>query len=216
MNIKERLIESASKYPDFIKFRINSGDRISLNLSGNSFVYEIDDPEIYKELGSFNSDLDFYLQLHILFETRNLHHFSLFPPNGNQGPIVTPFSTAVRRRIGECLEKALLIQLAKQDNTDTFFVKGLLKHESMRGVIPHAFNIVYYDGNPFLIDAENPMIVINGDKRTTVPYFVPVIDFDGIKFEIDSKSKAGRTYSLDQPRELEELPRSLFDLLVKF
>jgi len=71
----------------------------------------------------------------------------------------------------------------------------------MRGGIPHAFNVVYTDGKPFLIDAENPVIIRDGDKKIEVPYIVPISDFDGIDFLVDEYYRAGRTYGLDIARE---------------
>ncbi len=76
-------------------------------------------------------------------------------------------SRAIELGVGECLEKAILVQLAKQEETDAFFIMGILRHDKMRGGILHAFNVVYTDGKPFLIDAENPVIIRNGDEKRT-------------------------------------------------
>ena len=110
-------------------------------------------------------------------------------------------SKAIELGVGECLEKAILVQLAKQEETDAFFIMGILRHDKMRGGIPHAFNVVYTDGKPFLIDAENPIIIRDGDEKIEVPYIVPISDFDGIDFLVDEYYRAGRTYGLDIARE---------------
>jgi len=110
-------------------------------------------------------------------------------------------SRAIELGVGECLEKAILVQLAKQEETDAFFIMGILRHDNMRGGIPHAFNVVYTDGKPFLIDAENPVIIRDGDEKREVPYRVPISDFDGIDFLVDEYYRAGRTYGLDIARE---------------
>jgi len=108
---------------------------------------------------------------------------------------VAQFSVAVDEGVGECLEKAILVQLAAQRRDQSFLINGALAEDGDVGVTYHAFNIVCRDGVLFLLDAQNPFIV---DAQACIRhYIVPV---QGIHENGDvivpEEYRAGRTYAL--------------------
>ena len=207
MVLKQKLLEAAEKNPEWVKNNIQLGERISTNLAAKTFCYQIDDLELYKIFRNGLTDNEFYLEL---FNRLRLRRNQYIPQIFGETRIAD-LSRAIELGVGECLEKAILVQLAKQEETDAFFIMGILRHDNMRGGIPHAFNVVYTDGKPFLIDAENPVIIRDGDEKREVPYIVPISDFDGIDFLVDEYYRAGRTYGLDIVRG-EPKGKSILDL----
>lgn len=65
-------------------------------------VYEIDNPEVYKQLGDFPKGAIPYGPIYRPFSKRKL-------PEEFRNKKEVPFSSAVNQRKGECLEKAVLM-----------------------------------------------------------------------------------------------------------
>ena len=103
---------------------------------------------------------------------------------------VLPFSIAVERGMGSCLEKSILVQLAAQDVTTSFLVDGFMDDQYGSGF--HAFNVLYVGDNPVLIDAENPLVV----DGSLVPFVVPILQISEGKFQVPIEWNAGRTYRI--------------------
>lgn len=101
-----------------------------------------------------------------------------------------PFSVAVERGMGSCLEKSILVQLAVQDTTTSFLVDGFMDDQQGSGC--HAFNVVYLGDNPVLIDAENPLIA----DGIFVPFVAPLLQINDGKFKVPAEWNAGRTYRI--------------------
>ena len=85
----------------------------------------------------------------------------------------------------------------------------------MRGFVIHAYNVVYYEGRPMLVDVQNPVIVKVDEKRIEVPYIVPIVGFDpeSKRFILDEKYDVGRTYRIEG--ELQG-PKSMLEILSDF
>jgi hypothetical protein len=107
-----------------------------------------------------------------------------------------PFSEVFNAGVGECLEKAVLIQLASQRKENSFLINGVIEEDGVVGAGPHAYNVVVRNGKPFLIDAQNPTRVDAGGKIH--PYVAPIVDISGDYGEIKTTSewRMGRSYSI--------------------
>jgi len=192
--IKHQLLEIEAQRPNIVKSRLELGDEVSKNHYRGSFIYTIDDPEIYKDLGEFENDFAFYLALDSQIRQITMaDSLKLFPPSKDDEKIpLIPFSTVVKDRVGECLEKSVLVQLAKQDSIQSFVIYGLITHDQMRGNILHAYNILLQSDKPYLLDAQNPMIF----KEKTFPFLIPILGIDSNRILIEEKWRAGRSYSI--------------------
>ena len=85
----------------------------------------------------------------------------------------------------ECTEK----------HRDSFLINGVLAQDSEVGVDYHAFNIVFKDGKPFLVDAQNPLAKESTGK-VTHPYIAPILGIENGDFIVPNEWRQGRTYSL--------------------
>jgi len=192
--IKEELEHYAQKNPDIIMTRLKKGDLIPKSAG---LAYEIDDPEIYKKLGDFPKGTIPYGPAHRALGQSHWKTFDLFQKEGVQrdGIKVLPFSRAVELGLGQCLEKAVLIQLAAQNGAEGFLVSGALEQtDSPAGF--HAFNIVFKNGEVRLLDAENPLRV-DKDGKITHPYLAPVLNInDQGQFEVPQEWEQDRRYYL--------------------
>lgn len=202
-SLKEKLLEFSKEEPNRVRHRLELGEEISANLHAGCFVYFIDDIEIYKRIGNSDDPNEFYLAVGQALKPISMENLPrVFPSNERiNGRIKAPFSRTVNERLGDCLEKSILVQLGSQVYTDSFLITGLFLHDEIRRFYPHAFNIVYHDGISYLVDAQNPVIFHVNETRTEVSYAVPVSGFDGKKFEIEERWRLGRSYFLDFPIE---------------
>jgi hypothetical protein len=101
-----------------------------------------------------------------------------------------PFSLAVERETGVCLERSVLFQLWQQDRLPTFLLSGLCQI----GVTDyHAYNAVFPDGRPLLVDVK-PRGNTNGAYD---PFVVPITALDLMSGELilEKRLSAGRHYS---------------------
>ena len=115
----------------------------------------------------------------------------LFPPENLIDKKPTPFSKAVRRKVGECLERAVLVQLAQQEKGISYFVSGLYSNDRDQRTFLHAYNIIFEDEKPLLVDSQNPMLGPSG----LIPYIVPVTSIKNGVVIVPEEWRAGRIYS---------------------
>ena len=110
---------------------------------------------------------------------------------------IIPFSEAFNAHLGECLEKAVLVQLSAQKGEASYLISGAFEEEHSVGAGWHAFNIVFKNGIPSLVDAHNPLRKDETGKITN-PYFAPVIGIDEKtgQFIVPDEWKQGRRYYL--------------------
>ncbi len=154
--------------------------------------YEIDDVEIERRLGDFPGGVIPYGPI----------YRALRNPKGDElmnifgGSSEVPFSRVYEAGVGECLEKAILVQLAAQKGVDVpFLISGSLCEDGDFADF-HAFNIIFRDGKPFLLDVQNPLSVSDG--IVTHPYIAPVEDLLGqdYEFKVPNEWRQGRTYAI--------------------
>lgn len=162
--IKEYLDFLAEKRPDIVRTRLEKGSKIA---KGTTHSYEIDDIDAISQLGEFKPGFIPYKLIHSYLKSSNTTEIlALF---GDRKTI--PFSEAVENRLGDCLEKAVLVHLAAQKSKDAYLMSGSL---ALKGDVAgaHSYNIVYQDNIPLLIDAENPASI---DKKGEItPYIFAV------------------------------------------
>ena len=123
--------------------------------------------------------------------------YQLFKQYGSKrsGKTVLPISKAVEAGVGECLEKAVLAQLASQRGRESFLVNGVLGEDGEIGVGYHAFNVILRDGKLHIVDVQNPL---HKDETGRVwPYAVPVFGINSLgEFQVPNDQRHGRTYAL--------------------
>lgn len=185
--IYEYLQEITASHPHIAIARINKSDMVRKSMG---LEYEIDDIDIDKNLGDFPEGAIPYGPIHRELESSPGRIMRLF---GNRSRI--PFSQAYNSKVGECLEKAILVQLAGQRNRATFLIHGALAQDNEVGVELHAYNILFKNGSPFLIDAQNPLGK-DSSGNITHPYIAPVIGIENGDFKFADEWRQGRTYSL--------------------
>lgn len=183
-----------------LKHDIKRGDLIE---KSGGLAYEIGDPEeVLSMLGEYQAFP--YGPIYKKLESSRGKIWDLFHEEGYKlnGNTVLPFSKAIERGVGECLEKAVLAHLALQKNPDVedqILVNGILGQDSTLEIGYHAYNLAKKASKWVVIDTENPHAV-NRDG-TTVPYIVPVkfVNLEGPlcpSLELDPKKRRGRQYSL--------------------
>ncbi len=188
-DIKQYLEQFAHERPDTVMAKLNPGDTVRKSAG---LEYEIDDVAIYKRLGDFQAGAVPYGKIYHALEPSKGKIIQSFK-NSNK----LPYSEIFEKGIGECLEKAILVQLAAQTGRDAFLINGLLGMEE-NGIEPidwHAYNIVFKEGKPYLIDTQNPLRVDETGK-VTHPYIAPVLGISEGEFQVPPEWKQGRTYAL--------------------
>ena len=195
-NVMEELQRIERERPHAVRSTLRVGDEVSRNFHRGSFVFRMDDLEVYKALGAFADDTSFYLAIENQFRVMVTDDYlRVFPSHEREGTsIIAPFSRPVHARVGDVLAKSVLVQLAKQNATVSFLVYGLFSHDQAPRTTAHAYNILFANDRPRLIDAQNPMIV--GQARQVVPYEVPIFGIDANRIVIEEKWRAGRNYAI--------------------
>lgn len=186
--IKKYLKEWERVKPTSILSRLNKGTIVQKSW-GKS--YEIDDPEIDKRLGEYDPGQIPLGKIYHSFDPDTGKIRNLF---GDRD--IIPFSEMINLGLGECLEKAILVQLAAQRGRNSFLINGIMGIEQ-NGIIPleaHGYNIVFKDNQAYLVDAQNPAEV-NGEK--IIPYVVPITGINSdCEFELDKKLGGERIYGI--------------------
>lgn len=110
-----------------------------------------------------------------------------------------PFSEIFHARAGACLEASILVQMAAQRLGDSFLIHGGMREIDQGGMedrkislnkdgkiidrfsgyhsLGHAYNIIFKEGKPFLVDSVNPIISFSGvfgNKIKKSPYIIPL------------------------------------------
>lgn len=190
MDIKQYLEDVAIEYPRIVSSRLAKGGIVNKSCG---YAYEIDDPEIFRQLGNFQEGYVPYGHIY-----RTLRHAGgirdLFAHEGKKcgTKLVIPFSKIMDSKIGECLEKSILVQLAAQKGRESFLIKGVLEQNCEAGNDYHAYNVVFKEGAPFLVDAQNPII----NDTEVIPYIAPILSIEKGTFKVPKEWQAGRNYCL--------------------
>jgi len=174
--------------PNSVIEKLEDGRKIKKSLG---LAYVIDDVNIDKRIGDFPEGAVLYGPIYRKLKTSSKEIMDLFCDSRE-----IPFSKAYEARVGECLEKAILAQLSAQRKRDSFLISGSLSigDDYADG---HAYNIVFKDGNPFLIDIENPLAV-DSTGKITHPYIAPILGINEKLSDIivPERWAQGRAYSL--------------------
>jgi len=193
MSNKEKILEYldafSSANPAAVISQLSRGFRLAKSLCQE---YEIDSINLDDELGRFPVGAIPYNLVNKALRSEGPALRALF---GEASCI--PFSRVVKAGFGQCLEKAILLQLATQKAGKAYLVSGALELDSKPGAEFYAFNLVARAESVYLVDAENPF---QRDKAGNVlrPYVVHVNDISPSgAIIVDEACRAGRTYSLD-------------------
>ena len=155
-------IASTFRSPQFIFPRLEKGDLVHGSiLNGHWYAYQIDDPDIYRALGDcYPTEAIPFKQIDEIFrsETESMYEEGLAnllrECQTREGTTIIPYSKAVERRNGCCLERSILFQLAAQarGEFDSYLIVGRLKIDDAPYRY-HAYNIIFTKGSrAFLVD----------------------------------------------------------------
>ena len=160
-----------------VRGKLSKGDRVSTYGRITNDYWVIDDTFIFQMLGDFNTD-EFPLEaIYRVLRGDSKIRRQIFEAEGEtvitEGDIpldyrVLPFSKAVERGIGVCLERSILLQLSQQVLRPSFLVNGWCKIGDVQAY--HAFNVVLKDGKLLLVDVK-PRESSDGSY---MPYVVPI------------------------------------------
>lgn len=154
-------------------------------------TYVIDDDQIVRRLGDFPKGA---IPCGAIY--RKLKGDSSQVVKHFLGRSQIPFSEVFHAGLGECLEKSVLVQLAAQEQEESFLISGALEQEGEVGAGFHAYNLVARQNQLFLVDAQNP-VRVEADGKVHV-YVAPVEGITGDYGEIQVPKiwKMGRTYCI--------------------
>lgn len=192
-----------------VRKQLNEGDRVSIHSHYTNDFWVIDDQDIHLKLPDFQNN-DFPLEaIHNLFSIGNKKRAHLFDEEGEivyAGDIpikyrTLPFSKAIEKRIGNCLERSILFQLSQQAFGPSFFVSGWAEIGDIQDF--HAFNILYGEGKLLLADVK-PRDSDNGIYKK---YVVPIkgIDTSNGEITLPSHLSDGRKYVITHIDEMQYL-----------
>lgn len=168
--------------------RLVRGARVKKSMT---YSYEIDDVNADEKLGVFPVGAIPYGPINNALRSSGFDIRALF---GNSDCV--PFSRVMSAGVGQCLEKAILVQLAAQRKERSYLVNGALELDGDIGADFHAFNLVTRGDYSYLIDAENP-IGKDESGKVTRPYVVPVIEIaTNGTIIVPEEYRVGRTYCL--------------------
>jgi hypothetical protein len=187
-SLKECLWDWAEEYPGTVVGSLKKGDKVRKSAG---FSYIVDDVDIDRVLGRFPDGAIPYGPINRALRDSGKEIYDLFKDSNE-----VPFSRAFNRGVGVCVEKAILVQLSAQRDRESFLVNGCLE-ENGPGASWHGFNVVFRDGDAFLVDAHNPLSV-NSDGLVVKPYIAPIFDIDNGygEFIVPSEWRCGRRYSV--------------------
>lgn len=187
-NLIQYLEDLAGQHPNKIIAKLTKGSKVQ---KSSGLSYEIDDPEIDRRLGDFPEGTLPYGPIHRALRDSPSGIWSLF-----NGQFEAPFSRAYESGFGECLEKAILVQLAAQRSGPSFLIKGSLAVNGQY-VESHGYNLIFKNKIPLLVDVQNPLAK-NKNGEITNPYIAPILGIDGINgdFIVPPEWKQERTYSI--------------------
>jgi len=191
-NIKTKLEEIAENQPELVIAKLTNGDLVNKSMG---LIYEIDDQNIDRKLGTFPKGLIPYSLIYKKLRSQRSEIQRLF-----DNSTTIPFSKAYEAGVGESLEKAILVQLSAQRGRTAFLINGFLEEDGEVGAMPQAFNIVFKGDNAFLLDLHNSSIDLYSTNTHTRPYIAPILNIDEEygTFIVPNDWKQRRTYSLHQ------------------
>ena len=174
--------------------RLNKGDLVQ---KAGLTYYEIDDPQIFKNLGDFAPGAVPFGEIYRRLKPRKTEIMKMFDKKGTKrdGKTVLPYSKIFQSNIGECVEKSILAQLAAQESRDSFLINGLIGFDNDVGVDYHAFNVIYKEEKPFLVDVTNPL-ASDDDRKVLQSYIAPLTGIENGEFVVPEEWKQGRIYYL--------------------
>ena len=187
-DLKSYLEHIGRKRPNNVIKKLKEGDLVRKSLV---FGHIIDDADIDKRMGNFPEGAIPYGPICRTLKSLPEKVFDLFSMSS-----IIPFSDAYNAGIGECLEKSILAQLSAQRGRDSFLISGVL--EVNGGFVEaHAYNIVFRNSKPFLLDIENPL-ALNSEGKVTHPYIAPILGVNEKTSDIilPEEWRQGRTYSI--------------------
>jgi len=184
--LEQHLRNLGKEYPKQVIDKLDVGSKVQKSLA---LTYEIDNSNIDRNLGNFPKGAVPYEAINKSLKNSKSEIIKAF-----NGAHEIPFSKIYGLGIGECLEKAILVQLAAQRGRDSFLINGYLG-EGGPIDCPHSYNIVFKDEKPFLIDTHNPLKDSNGKMQ---PYIAPILGIEGdyCDFIVPKEWKQGRNYSI--------------------
>jgi hypothetical protein len=168
--------------------KLELGDKVEKSYECS---YIIDDVNIDKQLGNFPEGTFPYGPINRKLKSAHRKILELFEDSDE-----VLFSKAYELGIGECLEKAVLTQLHVQKKEGGFLIIGCFAEED--GYVErHAYNVIFKNGKPFLVDTHNPL-QRDSQGNITHPYIAPLIEIEGgeLKFKVPNEWKQGRIYSV--------------------
>ena len=123
--IMQCLEELAESHPRVVMNKLEKGSVVQKSMG---LSYEIDDTEIYRQLGDYPAGTVPYGPAHRALESSLGKVFNLF-----NGRARIPFSEAFNAKLGECLEKAVLVQLSAQKGEASFLISGVFEEDDVVG-----------------------------------------------------------------------------------
>ena len=173
-NLKGILLEMEKKNSLRVKSKLKKGDLIK---KSEGLYYEIDDLNLHKNLPDYKDGALPYAQIHSKLKADKNKIYDFFNEKGvmRDGKLVVPFSQVIGAGLGECLEKAILSHMATQEVMESFLISGSLSIEG-GNVEKHAYNIVFMNEKPHLVDVENP--VLDDKGKILQPYVAEVHGFN--------------------------------------
>lgn|GEM_PF-1581112 len=173
-NLKEILRDFEKKNSVRVRNKLKKGDLVQ---KSGGLYYEIDNLDLHKNLPEYKEGSLPYGPIHRKLKSDKNKIYDFFKEKGvmREGKKVVPFSQMIDAGLGECLEKAILSQMATQDVMESFLISGALSREG-GSAGEHAYNVVYLNDKPHLIDVENP--VLDSKGNFSQPYVAEIHGFN--------------------------------------
>lgn len=169
---------------------LKKGDLVS---KAGGCKYIIDNPGAVLDLFVEGNSIP-YTKIHNFFFPNQPEIRELF----RQDKII-PFSKMVNACLGECLEKAIAMQIVLQSLPGfekASIVAGNMRPKGEEYLECHAYNIAKHEGQWGIIDVENPLLKNNGN---IVPFITPAAEISGRK--IITPGYNGREYFVNLPEK---------------
>jgi len=190
--IKQYLTEYARAKPNIVIARLDKGSIVEKD-SGSA--YEIDNLDIYKKLCDLPNGSIPYSQIAKLATSEyKLRQVFSKAEKRTDGKLILPFSEALKSGFCGPLEKAILVQLSAQRGEDAFLIDGVIIFDFGDKRFRSTYNVVFKGENPYLLDAQNPLLK---DKSGNVTkYSAPITGIEWDAFQVPKELQRGRVYKL--------------------
>ncbi len=161
-----------SQYPQSVINEIKIGDTVRRDNS-NKYLIDEESLNILERLKNDSFQKIPYFPIYSNFKNDSYNINDVFKKSNDE----VCLSKILEKKMGGSLEKAILTQLAAQDEFESFLINGnvLLKNSE---IVPffNSFNLIVLKNDLFLYDTNNPVI---GDKGVK-PYIVPVLSINNM------------------------------------